>query len=320
MANENATPSLPIARVFSRLFHGFPKLLFTNVLFAVPAAVFLGIFYAINTLTGWNIPFVLLLAIIPAAPFYAGVVKVALGIAMGEENIDVFRTFTAAVRENFGRFLIHGLLYFVAAFFSSSSIYMYFQFGKSNNAFYVLMTICILMAIVVMFIFFYIPLMTVTFDLPMGAIYKNSLLMSFGELKSNLIATFGLFLLMVICSSVLMCCGGNVIALIIATVVLGLLIVPSIAAFIINSAVYKRLFVMVTDKAAQGKVVDRKIEEKRRELEQRKKAVVPVDDEIKKLEIDESADGDEYIYYKGKMVKRSVLLRMKQETTEGENQ
>ena len=77
---------------------------------------------------------------------------------------------------------------------------------------------------------------------------------------------------------------------------------------------------MVTDKAAQGKAVDRKIEEKRRELEQRKKAVVPVDDEIKKLEIDESADGDEYIYYKGKMVKRSVLLRMKQETTEGENQ
>ena len=320
MANDNATPSLPIAGVFSRLFHGFPKLLFTNVLFAVPAAVFLGVFYAVNTLTGWNLPFILMLAIIPAAPFYAGVVKVALGIATGEENIDVFRTFKAAVKENFGRFLIHGLLFFIAVFFSSSSISIYFQLGRNHSAYYAAMATCILIAIVLMFFFFYVPLMTVTFDLSMGAIYRNSLLMSFGELKSNLIATFGLFLLMVICSSVLMCCGGNVVALMIATVVLGLLVVPSVAAFIINSAVYKRMFAMVTDKSSQGKAVDKKIEEKRLELEQRKKATVPVDEELKKLEIDESADGDEYIYYKGKMVKRSVLRRMKQEAEEGENQ
>ena len=49
---------------------------------------------------------------------------------------------------------------------------------------------------------------------------------------------------------------------------------------------------------ALTKAVDQKIEEKRRELEQRKKATVPVDEELKKLEVDESADGDEYIYYK----------------------
>ena len=52
MANENKT--LPIARVFSNLFHGFPKLLLTNLLFAIPAAVFFAIFYAVNTLTGLN--------------------------------------------------------------------------------------------------------------------------------------------------------------------------------------------------------------------------------------------------------------------------
>ena len=320
MANENATPSLPIAVVFSHLFHGFPRLLFTNILFAVPSAAFLGIFYAVNTLTGWNLPFILMLAVIPSAPFYAGVVKVALGIAMGEEDIDVFRTFAAAVRENFGRFLIHGLVFFLAVFFSSTSIYMYFQFGKSNSSFYVLMAICIILAVIVMFIFFYVPLMTVTFDLSMGAIYKNSFLMSFGELKSNLIATFGLFLLMVVFSSVLMCCGGSAVALIIATAVLGFLIVPSVAAFIINSAVYKRLFVMVTDKTAQSRAVDRKIADKRQELAQRRKPTVPVDEDLKKLEIDETADGDEFIYYKGKMVKRSVLLRMKQDAEKGEDQ
>ena len=36
------------------------------------------------------------------------------------------------------------------------------------------------------------------------------------------------------------------------------------------------------------------------------------------IEVDESADGDEYIYYNGKMVKRSVLLKLKNdENTKG---
>lgn len=311
MANENKT--LPIARVFSNLFRGFPKLLLTNLLFAIPAAAFFAVFYAINTLTGLNSFFVILFTVIPLFPFYAGVVSVALHIAKGETDVDVCRTYFANVKENLPRFLVHGILFYIAAFFTYYSITLYYRMGAENAVFYVLMAFCILLGVMLMFFFFHVPLMTVSFELPMKAIYRNGFLMSFGELKSNLAATFGLFLMLVVASSFLICCGGNPVAIAIVTAVLALFILPSVTAFIIDSAIYKRMYVMITDREAQTRKVDKRLSEKYTELEnlRRKKAEEDTADQLRKLEIDESADGDEYLYFNGKMIKRSVLIKMK---------
>ena len=97
MANPNA--SLPIARVFSNLFHGLPKLILTNLLFAIPTAVFFSLFYAINAISGLNSIFILLLSLIPVFPFFAGVVKISLHAARGDEDVAVFPNFVAAVLE-----------------------------------------------------------------------------------------------------------------------------------------------------------------------------------------------------------------------------
>ena len=78
--------------------------------------------------------------------------------------------------------------------------------------------------------------MTVTFDIKMKDIYKNSALMTIGELKHNLFAVFGILILFLVCATVLMCSFTPVL-LIIFTIVLALFIVPSILSFIINSAV-----------------------------------------------------------------------------------
>ena len=51
--------SVALASVISSLFHNFPKLLLTNLLFAVPSAVLFGIFWFINTITGLNSNFIL---------------------------------------------------------------------------------------------------------------------------------------------------------------------------------------------------------------------------------------------------------------------
>lgn len=318
MANENKT--LPIAHVFGNFFHGFPKLLLTNILFAIPSAVFFGIFYLINTLTGMQSFFIQLVAVIPLFPFYAGVVSVTLYIAKGEQDVLVCKTFIANVRENFWRFLVHGVLFYVAAFFTYYSIALYSSMGAQNSVFYVLMVFCILIGILLMFFFFQVPAMTVCFDLPMKAIYRNGLLMCFGELKSNIIALFGLFLLMVLSTSFLVCCGGNPIAITIVTVILGLFVLPSTAAFIINSAIYKRMYVMITDSESQTREVDEQIRKKRSEYEQlrRKNTEEDLAEQLRKLEIDASADGDEYIYFNGKMMKRSVLLWMQQNAQESE--
>lgn len=318
MANENAAP--PIAELFSNLFHGFPRLLFTNLLFAVPAAVFFSIFYAINSLSGINSIFLLMLTVIPVFPFYAGVVQVTAHLAKGEENVAVFSNFIAGVKENFLRFLVHGAVFYLCVFFTYSSITLYFEIAQESKVFYALMVFCVLIGIIILFVFYYIPSMTVTFDLKMKSVYKNSLLMSFGEIKSNLIATFGLFLLFVVCSSVLMCCGGNIIAIAIVTAFLVLFFVPSIASFIINSAIRKRMYIMIIGRDEQSKEVDKKLADKRGEFAQlkNKPSQQELDEELKKLDIDSSADADEYIYYNGKMVKRSVLLKLKNDANESE--
>ena len=161
MANPNA--SLPIARVFSNLFHGLPKLILTNLLFAIPTAVFFSLFYAINAISGLNSIFILLLSLIPVFPFFAGVVKISLHAARGDEDVAVFPNFVAAVKENFLRFLLHGVLLYVAVFFTYSSATLYFEMGKENNIFFALMVFCILIGIVLLCFFFRVPVMTVMF-------------------------------------------------------------------------------------------------------------------------------------------------------------
>jgi hypothetical protein len=109
----------------------------------------------------------------------------------------------------------------------------------------------------------------------------------------------------------------------IATVILALFFVPSISSFIINSAVYNRMYVMIADNSAESKNVDKKLSDKRSELADRKnknKPVQPNYDELKKLEIDESADMDEFVYFNGRMMKRGTLLKLKKEALNKENE
>lgn len=308
--------SVALSNFFTNFFHNLPKLLLTNLLFALPFAVFFGIFYLVQTYLFKSI-FVLFLTIIPLFPFYAGVTQVTAHMSRGEENVDVFHNFVAGVKDNFLHFLIHGVILFVAIVFSYFSISLYISLATTiSSFFYVLLVISVIIAIIFMFAFFYLPSMTVTFDLSMKNIYKNSMLMTFGEIKHNLIATFGLFVLALFCATAIFCCGDGV-ALVIVTAILGLFIVPSIMSYIINCAVYKNMYSMITGSKKKAEEIDRKLENRRNGQlfdEEPEKSSIP--DDFNDLEIDASKDGDEYIFYNGKMVKRSVLIKQKQQSKE----
>ncbi len=43
------------------------------------------------------------------------------------------------------------------------------------------------------------------------------------------------------------------------------------------------------------------------------------DELLRDIDIDETKDSDEYIYYNGKMVKRSVIIKLKNENQKKEN-
>lgn len=323
MANEK--PILPISRVFGGLFYSFPKLVLTNLLFGVPLAAFCALFWALSSIGGLPpaaVELIRLLAVIPVFPFYAGVVQVCAHLVRGDKDVKVFSHFVTAVKENLARFLVHGIVLFLVIVFSFLSIRFYASQIGDNPAMFAPMIISILVALAFLFMFFYLPSMTVTFDIPMKSIYKNSFLMSFGELKKNLLAVLGLFLLFIIVSTFLFACMGNAVAIIIVSAIMAIAIVPAVATYLIDSAVYERMYAMVVDNTAAVRQVEQKIQDA-----QQKNAPKKFDsdgikrefnEKLKSFEIDENADGDEYIFFEGRMIKRSVLLRMKQEVLESE--
>lgn len=319
MASQSKN-TLPIAVVFSNLFRNFPRLILTNLIFAVPlAAVFFLLRLLVSALgLDYNAAlFVQLLTVIFVFPFYAGVVKITSKMAVGEEKVGIFRNFFSAVKENFFRFLIHGAVLYVAVVFSYVSLSLYINLLSQNSAFLGALIVSIIVAVFFLFMFFYIPSMTVTFDLPMRAIYKNSLLMSYGELKKNFIGLFGLFCVAVISMTFLMACYGSRLAVVIVTIALVALLLPSVSSFIINAAVYERMCAIVTDNTVQAQ----KINEKINSVKQRQGAESGADfkERLKNFVIDEKLSDDEYVYFDGRMVKKGALVKMKKEALESED-
>ncbi len=311
--------SLAITQFFTKFFHYFPKLILTNLIFAVPFAVIAAIFYLVNTLCHINSFFFLFLAIIPIFPFYAGVTQVISHMVRGEENVSVWGNFLNGFKDNFLKFILHGIVLYIAMVFSYFSIPSYFRFAQSSGVFYILFAISIIIALFFLFAFFYIPPMTVTFDLSVKNIYKNSALMTFGEIKRNIIALFGLFILSLFCATLLFC-STNGIVLLIVTAVLALLILPSVGSYIINSAVYANMYRMIVSGQEKIEDIDRKIENRRKGQlfdDEPEKPFVP--QEFNDIEVDDTKDGDEFIFFNGKMVKRSVLVEQKRQSESKEN-
>ena len=308
--------SVSLANFFTNFFHNIPKLMLVNLLFAIPFAIFFGIFYLIQTYLLKSI-FVLFLTVIPLFPFYAGVTQVTAHMARGEKNVDVFHNFIAGVKDNFLRFLVHGIVLFAAIMFSYISITLYLTLAASASGFfYVLLVISVIITVIFLFTFYYLPPMTVTFELSMKNIYKNSMLMTFGELKRNLIATFGLFVLALICATAIFCCGDGI-ALVVVTAILALAVVPSVMSYIINCSVYGNMYSMIVGSKKKAEEIDRKLANRRKgqlfDDEEEKNVIL---DDFSNLDIDESKDGNEYIFYNGKMVKRSVIIKQRQQSEE----
>lgn len=77
------------------------------------------------------------------------------------------------------------------------------------------------------------------------------------------------------------------------------------------------MYSMIVDKDSKSKTIDKKMENRRKG--QFRDDEEPVVEDYSDLEIDESADGDEFIFYNGKMMKRSYLLKLKKEVEERKN-
>lgn len=154
MSSNKTSLSQALTNFFSSLFHNLPKLLLSNLLFAVPFAVFFAIFWLINTLFNLHSMFILFLTAIPLFPFYAGITQVTSHMVRGEQEINVFDNFVSGVKDNFVRFLIHGVIFYFAIFFSYYSIVLYGKMAAQNSFMYVPLVLCIFISIFFLFVFF----------------------------------------------------------------------------------------------------------------------------------------------------------------------
>lgn len=319
MASSSQQETLPIAAFFTNLLHQLPRLMLTNLLFAVPLGVFGALFWLLSQLTPPDSMLrviVMLLTVIPVFPFYAGVVKVTAKMTAGEEKVPVFSCFLGAVKDNIPQFLLHGAVYYVVTVFSFVSLSMYIGLIGQNLLFTGPLIITVLIILLFVFMFFYIPAMTVTYDIPVKYIYKNSLLMSYGELKNNFIGLVGMFFLTVLAMTCLMACYGSRVAVVIVTVVLAVLFVPALVAFIIHSAVYQKMCRMIDEKGAQalpavGKEEKRQPDSVQQDGEAFRRAV-------RAFELDETLPDDAYVYFNGKMVRAGTVRKLKQEAEGGD--
>lgn len=324
---SNNKSKVAIVDFTNNLIDNFGNLIFTNLIFAIPFAILFAIFYFIDSIINLNLHFILMLFIIPLFPFFAGVTLVCTNIVKETKNLQVFSTFVKGVKENFKAFLLHGVVLYFVSLICYYSIYIYSKSISQLNgsgagilpALYVFLVISSIIAIVFLFMFYYIPAMTVTFNMNLKVIYKNSALMSFGELKNNIIATLGIVVFLALSSTILLFIGNiNDKAIAITSIIILLFFAPSLVSFIINSAIYRGMFAIITQKDEQTKIIEKKIKNRKNGqinddniFENLEKAK-----EFADLEVDENKDGDEYIFYNGKMVKRSVIVKIKKELAE----
>lgn len=292
--------------LIERYFSNILRIILTNLLFFVPFAGAVALFFlAQRFLQGMALVFVLFLLVVAVFPFFAGVVLVSRNIARGDKEIKVFSEFFRGIKENFSRFLVLGALFSVVAIFSYYSIALYSTMLSSSWIFYVMLFVCIIIALAVVFMFFYAPVMSVTFDLSLKSVLKNSFLMSFGEIKNNFCSLFSLAIVLAIALTIVAFCT-NVSVLLIVTVLLVALILPASCQTVTCFFVYEDMFSSIADSGTKLQGINEKITDKEN---QRAKRNVVVEEDYSDIDISTLKDSDEYIFYNGKMIKQSVLLK-----------
>ena len=268
----------------ARFFTRFPKLLFAGLMYSIPFAAFSGIFILISFLSGFNNVILWSLGIIPAMPFYSGLVMVIRKISVEKEDVNVFKTFVQAFRENLKKSIFNGFVAYLIVACSFFAILYYGTLAQTDIVYGSVFTIYIVFSIAMLIMLFYVPLLTITYDLRLRDIYKNSLLLIFGKILRNIVA---LVLVVIIYAK------G---AMLVVAVALSVIFYPMIATYIIVSVIAKGVQESVgyfTGDNVQYVLTE---EEVQRETEA----------------VENANSDDDYIFVNGRMIKNPAKTNTKE--------
>ena len=302
---------------FERFFGNFHRIILINLLFAVPSAVVFTAFYFINqAIFGTiNIAFSML-SILFIYPFYSGVVMAARDIARGDEGVSVPKVFLQAIKSNFPRFMLHGLAVCAAVMFSYYSLRFYIGMLSYSWLMYGILFVCLIIVLLALFTSFYIPLMDVTYKLRLRDLYKNSVLMSFGEFKNNFFA----LLAITVVSAIFFTATAfprNVTLLLIIFGAMWALLAPSTFTYCYCFFVYDGMTDVIRNKGEKVKEIDSKLSDIKGHKAD-KPSAAQIEEDFSDIDISSLKDTDDFIFHNGRMIKQSSLLRILREKENGE--
>ena len=302
---EQTRKKMKFEILIDRYFSNFWSIMLTNLLFFVPLGLAILSYCLLSSFVGGVITKIAVpVLIVLLFPFYSGVVLVCRNMARGDKSVSVFKSFVKAVRDNYSRFLLFGALATLITVFTYYSVSIYSKLLSTSWMFYVALIVCILIALELLFIFFYLPIMTVTFDLSLKNIFKNSFLMSFGEIKNNFFALISLAVVIAI-GFTLTALSTIEIILIIVTILLVALIIPASCQFVVSFFVYDDMYGSIADPTSKAQQISDAITDAK--LKRENNGAAPQED-YSDVDISALNNPDDYIFYNGKMIKQSVLI------------
>ena len=130
--------------------------------------------------------------------------------------------------------------------------------------------------------------------------------MSFGEIKNNFFATIALLISTAIFYTIIVFCTNVTVLLFIIGALWGL-IIPATCTFVVNYYVYDSMFSMISRRDEKLSEINERIENDGKPLEKNDYQ------DFSDIDITKLKDTDDYIFYNGKMIKQSTILKMLKE-------
>lgn len=306
--------------LINNLWSNLLYMMLINLIFAVPLFCSIAIAYLICLYLLPVVPVTLPLSLVLASPFYAGVVALSREYSQGIRPEGIFKKYIAEVKENGLKFLLNGFFLYVAYLICYFSVSVYASLTSLGWFFYIFLFVAIVICVFFLFMFYAVPLMTVSFDLKLKDVYKNSALMTFGEAKQNFFATIGtaaylcvvLTPIMIISYMASLLPADTIKILLIAYGAFALaVLIPAPCAMIISNYLYPNMRSVIAgeDISKDNETAPAPDIRPRGEVYEEAPQKPEVNlDELRK------GDGEEYIFYQGKMIKRKTLIEKLEES------
>ena len=285
-----------LADFFGGYMDELGQLTLVNLMFSVPAVLFIGAFLLINMYVSQSI-FVLLLIIPLLSPFTAGLFNIAKRLTLGEE-IKAWRDFSFGIKSGGKAFLINGIIAYpiISGIILTFSLY---RGGLSNPV--------ILAAFIssLVFVIFYICFensfltMLVTIDISAGQAVKNAVLLFIGGFGGHIKVILSYMLMSALIFSGLMITGDVLISLIMLAVPF-ILLMPVLCSYIVvyNTFITLEKKVVISEKPGSDNAEKKPQKEESPEADR---------EELEKLS---QGNPEEFVFVSGRMLKRKKIKEM----------